>query len=393
MSEKTLSHEPASVETQMFVADMNHAVVNTATRNLGSSERVQFWSTFQPTANILFPSKATGRTVDDISAVLAGSKPATILLLTDLNEPLVSKLITEEANRFESLYRDEAVDYYGHIKYFWGKEENVRNLANLYQGRGGDDSPLPADEGFHRAVGEALGYPIEAIDAFIAIISSSKEHVQRKVLIEKPERPGKEYDPTLLDRVSGLIGRLGVRGAQQPEAIPEPLVGLSVNELLDTYESRNLIGSVLQPDSEEAKKLLAQFLRAPHLDKPIFIPDVISTESKRILSIDATAKKPVYLPVRDFVYAPGFESWNNGRNNFKFGTTSNKIIRSYARKRTPMPPIGFVSADIQPDGHVFYSAVQDGAHRIAAALLRGDETIPVGNTIIVNRLPKNIINT
>jgi len=174
------SHEPTSTEAQTFIAEMQRGDVARATVDLDSSQRIQFWSTFQSTIDIPFPSVATGREVDDIAAVTAGSKPATILMAEDFLDPMIDGFMTQQKDRIKLLSTSQAVDHYGGTKYFLGHEENVRILADLYQGRGGGDSPLPADENFHRAVGEALGYPKEAVDAFIAQIASLEEHAQQK---------------------------------------------------------------------------------------------------------------------------------------------------------------------------------------------------------------------
>jgi len=180
MSETPSLPEATIPVVQRFVIGMDRLAINRATRNLESSALIYFWSTFQSTVDIPFPGAVTGSPVDDIAAVLAGSKPATIVFSDTLREPAVAKFITEEKDRFKSISIGETVDHYGGHLYFFGRKENVNALAQLYQRRGGDDAPLRADEGFHREAGEALGYPIEAIDDFIARISNSKEIAQQK---------------------------------------------------------------------------------------------------------------------------------------------------------------------------------------------------------------------
>jgi len=175
MSEAPSLHEPASTEPQTYSIGMDPAIVGMTTRDLGSGERIRFWSTFESTVDTPHPSIATGRIVDDVSAVFAGSKPAVIFSPEDLDDPLVERLLADERDRYMSLTQAGARDHYGGQKYFLGKEENVRALAALYYDRGGDDSPRPADESFHRNVGKALGYSPEAIDRFVAQISSSKK--------------------------------------------------------------------------------------------------------------------------------------------------------------------------------------------------------------------------
>jgi hypothetical protein len=175
MSEKPLIHETAGTEPQTYTIGLDPATVDIMTKDLSSSERVRFWSTFESTVDIPHPSIATGRMVDDVSAVFAGSKPAVIIFPEDLDDPLVKELFSEERDQYKSLAKRGARDYYGGQRYFLGKEENVKDLSELYFERGGDDSPRPADESFHRAVGSALGYSPEAINNFVAQISRSKE--------------------------------------------------------------------------------------------------------------------------------------------------------------------------------------------------------------------------
>lgn len=157
----------SSIETPRFTLDMNRAAVIEAVRDLDPSALVRFWASFQPTSEVLFPSVATGRSADDLAAVLAGSKPATILLEHDFKDPLLNGLAdTLSDEEFDSMPVAAAVDGFGGEKFFIGTQESVDTLARLYQGRGTDE--LPADADFHRGVGEAVGYPSWAIDEFVA---------------------------------------------------------------------------------------------------------------------------------------------------------------------------------------------------------------------------------
>lgn len=180
MSSTPPTHEPIDPAPRVFTVGMERAEMYRITMTMDPKERVHFWSTFQSTAEVAFPSAATSRVVDDIAAVLSGSKPATIVSPEEAGEPSVNDLIEEENDRFNALSTAEAFDHYGGLKLFWGKPDSVSALANLYAGRGGADSPIPADESFHRAVGKALGYPPAAIDAFVERISSQDEYDRRK---------------------------------------------------------------------------------------------------------------------------------------------------------------------------------------------------------------------
>lgn len=154
---------------------MDPNTINAMTQDLGPTERVQFWSTFESTIDMPNPTRATGRAVDDVSAVFAGSKPAVIISPEDLDDPDIKELFTTERETYQGLTKRGARDHYGGQSYFLGQEENVAALQELYYDRGGDESPRSADEAFHRAVGEALGYAPEAIDSFIEQISKSNK--------------------------------------------------------------------------------------------------------------------------------------------------------------------------------------------------------------------------
>jgi hypothetical protein len=179
-------HESPLGKDQTYQVGMDHETVRTLAGDLDSNERVQFWGTFESTVETPHPAIATGEPIDDIAAVLAGSKPAVIIEPGELEDPLVEKLLfQDERERYKSLTTAGARDYYGGQKYFLGQAENVKALVELYRDRGGDDSPRPADESFHRAVGEALGYAPEAIDNFIERTSAGGKHPMRKLRLGK----------------------------------------------------------------------------------------------------------------------------------------------------------------------------------------------------------------
>lgn len=207
------------------------------------------------------------------------------------------------------------------------------------------------------------------------------------------QQPYIEYNPNLRDQAAGAIGRIGMHALWEPEAAYEPQSGSVVHHVLDTYAAR-LHGNALDPQSEDARLLTEHFHSAPQLESPLFLPGGVKGNAQKLLTIAARPDAPIQLPVRNFVHATGLEDWNQGRGGYKSGHgsgSSRQTIRSYAKKTTPMPPIGMVTAHVQPDGHVLYASVQDGAHRVAAAHLRGDQSIAVGGTVVVKRLSDNVI--
>jgi hypothetical protein len=204
------------------------------------------------------------------------------------------------------------------------------------------------------------------------------------------------------DFVSGHLGRLGVRlfKNQQTEINNETFdASPKINEFLDKYETQlenGLPSADLQYDNnnDEVAKLVDTLEHAPQLDRPVFLPEINTLESKKILTINPTTEEPIfYLPTNNFVYAIDMENWDIGRKGPKSGESSRKIIIDYARQRTPPPPIGYVCGYVQPNGLVLYSVIQDGAHRVAAAIRRGDKSIAVGRPISIRRLSKNIIES
>ncbi len=203
------------------------------------------------------------------------------------------------------------------------------------------------------------------------------------------------FDPSLVDKASGFVGRLavGIRGRDfgMPAA---PYEGPSVHELLDEYESRQ--GKVeLFPGEKDGQQLIAALHASHQLDSPHFVPGTTLRDATGdSIAYLRAGDQPVHLPVANFVYATGFQDWNHGRvGGHKDGAPGNSSVRNirhHARRGTTPPPIGIVNARVQPNGLVLLSA-HKGAHRIAAAHLRRDPTIPAGSDVIIGRLNRNIV--
>lgn len=98
------------------------------------------------------------------------------------------------------------------------------------------------------------------------------------------------------------------------------------------------------------------------------------------------SKTPIQLPVAAFVSALGLASWADGRvtdlsgiregfEDKKDGLDSRQVIQDYASRDTDIPPLDWAVASISPDGMVFFAS--HSAHRMAAAKLKGQETILV----------------
>lgn len=99
----------------------------------------------------------------------------------------------------------------------------------------------------------------------------------------------------------------------------------------------------------------------------------------------------VPLPVDKFTYAPEFTNWHEGRPDAKNGKSSAAVIAKYARMRgDTAAPIQHVVVYMQPDGKVFCGLVGDGAHRLAAAMRRGDRSIQARD-VLFTRIEQNIV--
>jgi hypothetical protein len=112
------------------------------------------------------------------------------------------------------------------------------------------------------------------------------------------------------------------------------------------------------------------------------IPFADKTE---VLEVDRKwSEDTIKIPIDLVVCAAGFVNWT-GRSKDKtktwvsrYGdqeTTSLDVIKHYASLSTPLPEVRMVNMYIQPDGKVFFNNGSGDSHRIAAAMLRGEETI------------------
>lgn len=161
--------EVPNADFPRYSAGMPREEVLKLTHNLDVEHLIDFWSTFESSVDVVSPYIASGYLSDDLAAVLAGSKPATLVTSCDLEResPYFSALL-EYANANKIDYStSNAVTYNGHLMVIIGNQENVDELTELYDDSGPMGAEKPMDEQFHRAVGKALGYSEEAIDEFV----------------------------------------------------------------------------------------------------------------------------------------------------------------------------------------------------------------------------------
>jgi len=110
-------------------------------------------------------------------------------------------------------------------------------------------------------------------------------------------------------------------------------------------------------------------------------------------------EEPIKIPLNLVVYAASFEDWrgrdrNTGKSwqsEYGYGTTNSlEVIKHYAGLPSELPPVGIMRMFVQPNNKIFFDNGAGDSHRIAAAMLRGDEFIKAEN-VQVYRLSKNYL--
>lgn len=161
--------EAAKADFPRYSTGMPREEVLRLTHNLDTKQLIDFWSTFESTVDAVSPYSASGYLSDDLAAVLAGSKPATLVSSSDLEResPYFSALLEyANANGIDHS-TSSVVTNNGYLMVIIGRQENVDELTELYDGSGPPGTAKPMDDEFHRSVGKALGYSQEAIDEFV----------------------------------------------------------------------------------------------------------------------------------------------------------------------------------------------------------------------------------
>lgn len=122
--------------------------------------------------------------------------------------------------------------------------------------------------------------------------------------------------------------------------------------------------------------------------------------SKRI-TVEARKGAPLEVPTNLMMYAEGFTSWQ-GRGEGHEQTAKSEygqetmssldVIRHYAGLSTEIPPVDEIRVYVQPDGKVFCDNNTGDSHRIAAAMLRGQQSIKADNITFIS-LNKNVLKS
>lgn len=190
--------------------------------------------------------------------------------------------------------------------------------------------------------------------------------------------PQLEHDslehPPVITRNLGVAAERLVEYSQGSEDAPTDEALICGSERL-----RALVDTIAVSEGPEP----GTFVTVPDsLERTVFAHTVHSPDLAEGASPDEWSTA---LPVRLFVHAPDFVDWKRGRADKKNGKSSARVIRQYARQSADTaPPIQHVMVYVQPDGKVFSTLEGDGAHRLAAAMRRGDEQIRARDVVFAH---------
>lgn len=118
--------------------------------------------------------------------------------------------------------------------------------------------------------------------------------------------------------------------------------------------------------------------------RELFFMNTYGLKKECILAIENPPGQLIEVPTGLIVSASGFESWEgrsplydkSWESDYGHGHMSSiNVIKHYAGLSTELPPVGLIRIFVQPDGRMFADNGSEDSHRIAAAMLRGDETI------------------
>lgn len=158
-SNPTIANQRATEQLLVKIAVKNQA-----------DDLIKKYSTFIPTAEAPFPTSTSDLSEEnndawtaDIAAVIAKKKPAATLD-EGLDNPVVQELLARAKKVGLSVL--EVPSYDGTPGIVVGKMENAEQIAELMREYPGQNKE--PDENYHRKLGAALGFPKEAIEAFIA---------------------------------------------------------------------------------------------------------------------------------------------------------------------------------------------------------------------------------
>lgn len=153
----------------------------------------------------------------------------------------------------------------------------------------------------------------------------------------------------------------------------------------------------------EAEELAEAFLKSGNsqpVKKGVFIREMTKMvlDQPNIAIVQPLVGPTLDIPLDSIVSATSLVGWEEGRGKDIYGndihkekSSSKDTIAQYAALETTIPPINKLYAFILPNGKMVYETEND--HRVAAAKMRGQETIQFRGTLTIYELgymPKNL---
>lgn len=150
------------------------------------------------------------------------------------------------------------------------------------------------------------------------------------------------------------------------------------------------------PNDEIEQYLESKFFFNTHTIDPEDVKEIITLRKES----DGT---PIKIPLDLVVCATGFDDWRGRSKQFNKSYTSPytknmannemsslNVIKHYANLPSNLPSVSVMRMFIQPNGTIFFDNSGGDSHRIAAALLRGENTIDA-ETVVVCQLDKDYL--
>lgn len=112
----------------------------------------------------------------------------------------------------------------------------------------------------------------------------------------------------------------------------------------------------------------------------------------KTIRLELPRKEVVSIPLGMFISAESFEDWRGREKGFlKDGRESSEVIQEYANMDSSPPPVDDIRGFLLPDGRLYFKS--NNAHRVAAAIQRGDQHINFSGTLdlsILDEIPEKL---
>jgi len=166
-----------------------------------------------------------------------------------------------------------------------------------------------------------------------------------------------------------------------PEFI-SPL-GERLTKLLGSLATANQVEIVRNPKGEMSENFQKILAATYPVEAEYGTIDTGDRPSQSIADIEEV----VLLPVAGFISAPGFVNWKDGRGGEpKNGSSSKQRIKNYSKRTgetaSPIQQVVILHWTDDVGGNQYrFQLYGDGAHRLGAAMQRGDEYIRVSGGV------------